>query len=84
MQSNNKLEILLNNNTSMEINGSSLNDINDKIIQTELKIRANQNANAQAIKNPNNESRTPRYKAQYQMSNVSIPQILAKPEISEN
>jgi len=55
MQSNNKLEILLNNNTSMEINGSSLNDINDKIIQTELKIRANQNANAQAHKNPNNE-----------------------------
>ena len=73
MQSNNKLEILLNNNTSMEINGSSLNDINDKIIQTELKIRANQNANAQAHKNPNNEQRTPRYKAQYQMSNVSIP-----------
>ena len=32
MQSNNKFEMLLNNNTSMAINGSSLNDINDKII----------------------------------------------------
>ena len=73
MQPNNKIEILLNNNTTMEINGSSLNDINEKIIQTELKMRAHQSGHPQANQFSNNESRTPRYKAQYQMSNVSIP-----------